>query len=90
MWLKVSGIKKGQLFPKIRGKEILIASRRKMVSLETKTIEQWVTESEGLVHMSYEDYSSIISHLFQRVSTLYNKPDYARVTPYSIRRSACV
>ena len=90
MWLKVSGIKMGPLFPKIRGKEILIAHKRKMFSLELKTIEQWVTVTECLVHMSYEDYSSIINHLFQRVSTLYNKPDYAHVTPYSIRRSAFV
>ena len=67
MWLKVSGIEKGPLFPKIRGKEILIAHKRKMFSLELKTIEQWVTVTECLVHMSYEDYSSITNHLFQRV-----------------------
>ena len=41
-----------------------------MFSLELKTIEQWVTVTECLVHMSYEEYSSIINHLFQRVSTL--------------------
>ena len=47
-----------------------LAHKKKMFSLELKTIEQWVTVTECLVHMSYEEYSSIINHLFQRVSTL--------------------
>ena len=46
-------------------------------------MDQWVTDSYGLVHLSYDDFSSVISYLFGIVVTVYNKPDYARVTPYS-------
>ena len=90
MWLKVSGIRKGPIFPKIRSGEVLKAGRLQSFSYDQKTMDQWVTDSNGLVHLSYDDFSSVISHLFGIVVTVYNKPDYARVTPYSFRRSACV
>ena len=61
MWLRASGIKKGPIFPKIRLaggvgtiKEVVVPFRMKSFQFEQKTMDQWVTEKDALVHMSYD------------------------------------
>ena len=69
----------------IRSGEVLKAARLQSFSYDQETMDQWVTDSNGLLQLSYDDFSSIISHLFGIVVTVYNKLDYARVTQYSFR-----
>ena len=61
VWLRASGIKKGPIFPKIRLaggvgtiKEVVVPFRMKSFQFEQKTMDQWVTEKDALVHMSYD------------------------------------
>ena len=61
MWLKVSGIRKGPILPMIRSGEVLKAVRLQSLSYDQKTMDRWVTDSNGLVQLSYDDFSSVIS-----------------------------
>ena len=47
--VKVSGIRKGSIFPKIRAGEVLKSARLQSFSYDQKTMDQWVTDSNGLV-----------------------------------------
>ena len=91
LWLNASEIKRGPLFPKIRNGHILVAFRIKSVTIDQRTMNQWVCEkNDSQVHMSYDEFASTTKHLFNLIAELYQMPEYMSVTPYSYRRSACV
>ena len=84
LWLNASEIKRGPLFPKIRNGNILVAFRIKSVTIDQRTMNQWVCEkNDSQVHMSYFEFASTTKHLFNLIAELYQMPEYMSVTPYS-------
>ena len=54
LWLNASEIKRGPLFPKIRNGNLLVAFRINSVTIDQRTMNQWVCEkNDSQVHMSY-------------------------------------
>jgi hypothetical protein len=45
LWLTASKIKKGSIFPKIRDGNILIAFEKKVITIDKRSVSQWVTET---------------------------------------------
>ena len=72
LWLNASEIKRGPLFPKIRNGHILVAFRIKSVTIDQRTMNQWVCEkNDSQVHMSYDEFASTTKHLFNLIAELY-------------------
>ena len=66
MWIRV-----GSIFPHIRSEEALKAARLQSFSYDQNTMDQWASDNNGLVHLFHDDFSSVISHLFGIVVTVY-------------------